>query len=71
MIIDHATYVPLELSQLVEETVKNAVLLGLAGGRIDGDEYSVLTLQRKFLYEYLESRIRCEPGEQLAALRFR
>ena len=71
MTVSAATYVPLELCKLIEETVSNAVLLGLAGGRIDGDEYSILTLQRKFLYEYLEDRVIRIDDEPLATLRFR
>ena len=71
MIVDTPTRVPLELCKLIEETVNNAVLFGLDGGGIHTDAYSILTIQRKFLYEWLEQRVTPTPGETMTAIRFR
>ena len=71
MLVDTPTRVPLELYKLVEETVNNAVLFGLDGGGIHTDAYSILTFQRKFLYEWLEERVTPNEDEAMAVLRFR
>lgn len=75
MQIDTPTIVPAECSTLVEELVRNAVDFGRASVgsecAIALEEYTVLTFQRKFLYEYLEQRVIIEPGEAVARLRFR
>lgn len=75
MKIDAPTRVPLECATLVEELVRNAVEFGQAAVgsecSIELDEYTLLTYQRKFLYEYLEQRLTVEPGESIAALRFK
>ena len=71
MIVDTPTRVPLELCKLIEETVNNAVVFGLDGGGIHTDAYSTLTIQRKFLYEWLELRVTPRDDEPMAAIRFR
>ena len=71
MIVDTPTRVPLELCKLVEETVNNAVVFGLDGGCIHTEAYSTLTIQRKFLYEWLEARVEPKEGEAMTAIRFR
>ena len=75
MKIDTPITVPAECVALVEELVHNAVDFGRASiGRtcaLELDEYSVLTLQRKFLYEYLAERVTREPADRVCALRFR
>ena len=71
MIVDTPTRVPLELSKLIEETIANAVVFGLDGGGIHTEAYSTLTIQRKFLYEWLELRVTPREGEAMAAVRFR
>ena len=68
--IDAATRMPAELVTLVDELVKNAVLLGLAGGGVHTDEYSILTYQRKFLYEYLELNLLWDEEAPMTTLRF-
>lgn len=75
MKIDAPTMVPLECYTLVEELVRNAVEFGRASightCALELDEYSVLTYQRKFLYEYLETNLHVDPRKPAALLRFR
>ena len=71
MIVDTPTRVPLELCKLIEETVNNAVVFGLDGGGIHTEAYSTLTIQRKFLYEWLEARVTPKQDEAMTAVRFR
>jgi len=75
MKLETPTFVPVECYTLVEEVVRNAVDFGRASVghtcALELDEYSILTYQRKFLYEYLADRIKPNSDETCALLRFR